>query len=71
MNQTIKGKVIETYPDLKYLVKLEDGSEIKCYVAGRMKINKIKVLIGDVVDVVLDPYGGAATNRIIHRENTA
>jgi translation initiation factor IF-1 len=32
-----------------------------------MKVNKIKVLVGDTVDIILDPYNGRATNRIIKR----
>jgi translation initiation factor IF-1 len=32
-----------------------------------MKLHKIKVLEGDKVEVILDKYGGKATNRITHR----
>lgn len=46
---------------------LEDGREVKAYRAGRMKINKVSVFVGDRVRVVLDPYGGKATNRITYR----
>lgn len=67
MNDTVRATVIETLPNLQYKLKLSDEKEVIAHVSGKMKINQIKVLIGDKVDVVLDPYKGHATNRIIKR----
>lgn len=39
--------------------------EFIAYLSGRMKFNRIKVLVGDNVQVLLDPYGGKG--RIIKR----
>lgn len=64
---TTRGQVTEVLPDLKFRVSLADGNEILAYLSGRMKLHKIKVLLGDTVDVILDPYNGRATNRIIKR----
>lgn len=61
------GQVIETMPNSLYKVVFTDGKEKICYLAGKMKINKIKVLMGDSVEVVLDPHGGKTTNRIVRR----
>jgi len=36
----------------------EAPKEILAYLAGKMRLNKIKVMIGDRVELVLDPYGG-------------
>jgi translation initiation factor IF-1 len=59
MNQsTTRGQVTEILPDLKYRVALDDGREILAYCASKMKLNKIKVLVGDTVEVILDPYKG-------------
>jgi translation initiation factor IF-1 len=59
MNQsTTRGQVTEILPDQKFRVTLDDGREILAYCAGKMKLNKIKVLVGDTVDIVLDQYGG-------------
>lgn len=63
----MKGQVFEALPDLKFRVRLEDGREIGCYVSGRMKLHKIRVLVGDYVEVTLDGNGGAFTNRITKR----
>jgi translation initiation factor IF-1 len=66
-NDIQRGQVIEVLPDTKYRVELEGGREVICYLAGKMKLNKIRVLIGDRVQVVVDPYGGKVTNRIVRR----
>lgn len=68
MNQTTLGQVTDCLPDLKYRVEMADGKLILCYLSGKMKLHKIKVLVGDKVEVVIDPYGGNATNRIVGRK---
>ncbi|OGI60118.1 hypothetical protein A2814_00950 [Candidatus Nomurabacteria bacterium RIFCSPHIGHO2_01_FULL_38_19] len=45
--------------------RAEGSDEILAYLSGKMRIHRIKVLIGDSVEVVLDPYGGKG--RIIKR----
>ncbi len=62
----VKGTVIECLPASLYRVDF-DGKERLCYLGGKMKYNHIRVLVGDEVDVILDEYGGKATNRIIKR----
>ena len=60
-----KGLIIEQYPNLIYDVELETGDVIKAYVSGRMKFNKIKLCIGDSVEVLIDTYG--KTHKIVTR----
>jgi len=52
------GMVTEALPNTLFRVKLEDGEEVLCYLAGKMRMYRIKVLVGDKVDVLTDPYGG-------------
>lgn len=53
------GVVTEALPNTLFRVKLEDQEqEILAYLAGKMRMNRIRVLIGDKVKVELDPYGG-------------
>ena len=56
--ETAQGQVLEALPNTFFKVKLEDGMEILAYLGGKMRMNRIRVLIGDKVTVVLDPYGG-------------
>ena len=51
------GVVIEALPDTKFKVQLEDGREVLSYLAGKMRMNYIKVMIGDRVTVELSPDG--------------
>lgn len=67
MIDPVLGEVIESLPNALYRVQVGD-KEVVCYLAGKMKINNIKVLVGDKVEVVLDPYGGKTTNRIVRRK---
>jgi translation initiation factor IF-1 len=38
----------------------EDNVETLAYLGGKMKYNRIRVLVGDEVDLLLDSYGGKA-----------
>lgn len=55
---TVAGVVTEALPNTLFKVKLADDREILAYLAGKMRMHRIKVLIGDRVEVILDPYGG-------------
>jgi translation initiation factor IF-1 len=57
--QGVVGIVTEALPDTLFRVEI-DGNEqpILAYLAGKMKMNRIRVLVGDKVIVELDPYGG-------------
>lgn len=62
---TVTGVVTEALPNTLFRVKLADDNEIMAYLAGRMRINRIRVLVGDTVTVELDQYGGKG--RIVKR----
>jgi len=63
--ETFFGTIIEAYPNALFKVRLDDGREVKAHLAGKMRLFRIKVLIGDRVELVLDRYG--ALGRIIRR----
>jgi translation initiation factor IF-1 len=64
---TATGVVVETLPNTLFRVKLNGSEEvILAYLAGKMRMNRIRVLIGDKVELDLDPYGGRA--RITRRQ---
>ncbi len=52
------GTVIEALPDTHFRVQLEDGTIMLAYLSGKMKYNRIRILVGDVVEIELDVYGG-------------
>jgi translation initiation factor IF-1 len=62
----VKGVVTEVLPDQLFRVKLaDDGREIVCYLAGKLKINHIRCLAGDNVSLILSPDG--QKGRIVYR----
>ena len=64
-----RGIVTEALPSTLFRVKIEDkeddDKEILAYLSGKMRMHRIKVLIGDSVEIILDPYGGKG--RIVKR----
>jgi len=65
---TLNGEILECYAGGKFLVRLEDGTEIKAYLSGKMRLAKVRVNIGDTVAIILDPAGWNATNRVVWRK---
>ncbi len=63
--RVVDGVVEEALPNTLFRVKLSDQTLTLAYLAGKMRMNRIKVLVGDKVSLQLDPYGGRA--RIIKR----
>ena len=47
--------------------RFQPHKEILAYLSGKIKLHKIKVLVGDSVEIILGKYGGKVTNRITHR----
>ncbi len=67
---TATGTVEEVLPNSLFRVRLPstDGGEgqlLLAYLAGKMRLHRIRVLVGDSVELVTDPYGGRA--RIVRR----
>lgn len=53
----LKGKVIDRLSGGKFKVQLHDNNMVvTCALSGKMRINKILVLVGDTVTVELSPY---------------
>lgn len=64
--QTKIGVVVENLPNTMFRVQFDDREETQLtYLSGKMKLYRIRILVGDKVEVLLDPYGGKG--RIIKR----
>ena len=60
----IEGRVVDALPNAHFRVETKDGVKV-AYLGGKMRIHKIRILVGDKVTLQLDEYGGKA--RIIRR----
>jgi translation initiation factor IF-1 len=56
----VYGTVEEALPDTLFRVMLDDGTMTLAYLAGKMRKFRIRVLVGDKVAIVPEPYGGKA-----------
>ncbi len=52
----IDGTITETLPNAMFKVKLDNGHEILAHISGKMRMNYIKILVGDKVTVEMSPY---------------
>lgn len=63
--EIVIGTVEESLPNTLFRVSLPNESIILTYLSGKMRLHRIRVLVGDKVEVLLDPYGGKG--RILRR----
>ena len=53
----LTGTVAEVLPNSTFRVKVDNMEQIVlCYMGGRLKQNKIKVILGDHVKIEMSPY---------------
>ena len=60
------GIVLELLPNAMFKIKLENDHEVLGHTSGRMRKNRIRVLVGDWVKVEMTPYD-LSKGRVIHR----
>lgn len=59
------GFVTEALPNTVFRVKLENGAEVLAHLSGKMRMNFIRVLVGDRVEIEISPGGNRG--RVIRR----
>lgn len=47
----VQGVVEESLPGLLFRVRLQNGGEVLAHLAGRLKLNRIRVIPGDRVNM--------------------
>jgi translation initiation factor IF-1 len=62
----LEGKVLEALPNAVFRVQLEAGQVVLGHLAGKMRLNKIRVLPGDKVLLEMTAYD-LSKGRIIRR----
>lgn len=62
----LKGKIEELLPAGTFRVMLESGQIIIAHLSGKMRLNKIRLSLGDQVKVEMTPYD-LTKGRIIFR----
>jgi translation initiation factor IF-1 len=62
----VEGVVRELLPNMTFVVKLDNGIEIKAHLCGKMRMRNIRVLVGDHVKIEMSSYD-LTKGRIIYR----
>ena len=62
----LEGKVVESLPNAVFRVQIEGGAIILAHIAGKLRVNKIRILPGDKVIVEMTPYD-LTRGRVIRR----
>lgn len=52
----VEGRVVEALPNTIFLVELENGHQITAHISGKLRMNYIRILPGDKVNLELSPY---------------
>ena len=52
----VEGVVLETLPNARFKVELENKHQVLAHISGKMRMHFIKILPGDKVTVELSPY---------------
>jgi len=52
----VTGKVLEALPNAMFLVELENEHKVLAHISGKLRMNYIKILPGDKVNLELSPY---------------
>jgi len=63
--EPVQGTVVEALPNTLFRVDLQTGERVLCYLSGKMRLHRIRILVGDKVLVELEPSRGKA--RIVRR----
>lgn len=73
-NIEVIGKVLENLPNTQFRVEIDKsapeglaGSTILCHLAGKLRMNYIRILPGDKVKLHISPYD-LSKGRIVYRE---
>lgn len=62
----VTGTIEELLPAGTFRVTLENGHEILAHLAGKMRMNKIRIAVGDRVKIEMSPYD-LSKGRVVYR----
>ena len=52
----VEGTVLESLPNAMFRVELKNKHVVLAHISGKMRMNFIRILPGDVVTVEMSPY---------------
>lgn len=64
----LQGTVDEALPGTMFRVRCDNGNVVLCTLAGKLRLNQIRILPGDNVTIEVSPYD-TSKGRITWRDN--
>jgi len=64
----VLGQVTHNLSNGKFRIKLENGVQVIGHLSGKIRQNRIKILVGDTVTIELSPYD-LTKGRIVYRHH--
>jgi translation initiation factor IF-1 len=64
----VQGMVTDALSNDVFSIQLDNGQEVRGYLSGKIRKNRIRILLGDKVTVAFSPYD-LKQGRIIRRLN--
>jgi translation initiation factor IF-1 len=52
----LEGTIIDVMPNQTFKVELENEHIVVCYTSGRLRQNRIRLVLGDAVKIEMTPY---------------
>ena len=52
----IEGVVVDALPNAQFQVELPNGHKLLAHISGKLRMNYIRILVGDKVTVEMSPY---------------
>ena len=62
----LTGYVDETLPGTLFKVRCDNGCNVLCTLGGKLRLNKIRILVGDNVKIEVSPYD-TTRGRVVYR----
>ena len=62
----MEGSIIDVLPNQTFKVELENQHVVVCYTSGRLRQNRIRLVLGDAVKIEMTPYD-TTKGRITYR----
>lgn len=52
----VEGTVTDSFPNAMFEVELENGHKLMATISGKLRMNYIRIIVGDKVKVEISPY---------------
>lgn len=62
----MEGQIVDVLPNQTFKVEIDGGFIVVCYTSGRLRQNKIRLVLGDDVKIEMTPYD-MSKGRITYR----